>query len=390
MKIAMIGQKGVPVQSGGVERHVEELGKRLVQRGHEVIIYNRLGYAEYDGNEYLGMKLKNIFTIKNKGLEAIIYSFLASFDSLFNNFDIIHFHALGPATMSFIPKIFNKKVVVTVHGLDWQREKWGKFAKLYLKLGEKASIYIPNRTITVSRKLKEYYEANYNKKVYYIPNGINMPKIVSSNNIKNYGLEKRKYILFLARIVPEKGCHYLLDAFSKLNTDLKLVIAGGSSYTDTYYRSLKKYESRNIIFIGEVVGEFVNELYSNALFYVLPSEIEGLPIGLLEAMSYGLCPLVSDIEENMEVIKANMCYGISFRSQNTVSLKEKLIYMINNHEYITQIGKAAQEYVLQMYNWDNAVNQLENLYKDTIKGKTKGSNFGKQKWREVPNYYDNN
>lgn len=370
MKIAMIGQKGIPVSAGGVERHVEEIGKRLVQRGHNVTVYNRLGYSETESSKYYGIDLKETYTIHNKALEPVIYSFLASIDSIFRNYDIVHYHALGPASMSFIPRLSSKKIVVTVHGLDWQREKWGAFAKLYLKLGEKACVYFPHKTITVSSKLKTYFENKYNKTVYYIPNGVNRPEIYPVSIIsEKFGLDKNSYILFLARIVPEKGCHYLVEAFKQIKTNVKLVIAGGSSYTDKYYSELQKNASDNVIFTGEVRGKMLNELYSNALFFVLPSEIEGLSLSLLEAMSYGLCPLVSDIEENIEAICSdNRCYGYSFTSGNADSLKVILVYMLDNMEEVAKKGELAREYILKKYSWDNVTDELEELYKSILTG----------------------
>ncbi len=364
MKIAMIGQKGIPVTSGGIERHVEEICKRLAQRGHDVTVYNRQGYQEYDGGEYCGIRLKTTFTVNNRSLEAMVYSFLASINAVFKGYDIVHYHALGPSVMSFIPRIFGKKVIVTVHGLDWQRKKWGRFARLYLKLGERISAYVPHKTVTVSDKLKKHYLSRYGKEAVFIPNGILKPDEKQADIIKRYGLDKNNYILFLARLVPEKGCHYLLKAFDKIDTGIKLVIAGGSSYSDEYCSELAKYKKENIIFTGEVKGDLTKELYSNALFYVLPSEIEGMPISMLEAMSYGICPLVSDIEENMEVLNSEgNSFGFSFTSKDADSLKEKIEYMLENQEKVLRMGMAAKEYVLKKYNWDTVTESLEQAYK---------------------------
>src|SRR5690554_2989867 len=269
MKIAMIGQKGVPALSGGVERHVEEIAKRLVKSGHEVTVYNRSTYTGFRENSYEGINIKNIKTLENKNLEAIVYTFKATVNALFKGFDIIHYHALGPTSLSFIPRIFRKNIVVTIHGLDWQRDKWGKLAKTYLKLGELCASRFPQRIISVSKNLQNYFIDKYQKspdEVVFIPNGVNIKPPVEALEIKKIGLEKNNYILFLARIVPEKGAHYLIEAYNKLKTTKKLVVAGGTSYTDDYMKKLKSMakKNKNIIFTGNVQGRILDELYSNA------------------------------------------------------------------------------------------------------------------------------
>lgn len=367
MKIAMIGQKCVPAASGGVERHVEELSRRLVERGHMVTVYNRRGYLKNKTGTYSGIHLKEIFTVRNKNLEALLYAFLASVKAILDRQELVHYHALGPAAMCFIPRIFGKKVVTTIHGLDWQRAKWGKLARAYLKLGEAVSVCFSHRIIVVSGKLKKYMDAKYPdsaEKIVYIPNGVPPAEILPAIEItEKYGLDSKGYILFLARLVPEKGCHYLLKAFCEINRDIKLVIAGGSSYSDQYCRELMKYSSDKIIFTGDVHGNLLKELYSNALFYVLPSEIEGLPISLLEAMSYGLCPLVSDIEENMEVISSETDCGYHFQSANVEDLRVMLETMLSNVEKVFDKGLLAKRLVEERFRWDTAVDRTDELYK---------------------------
>lgn len=367
MKIAMIGQKAIPAVSGGVERHVEELSRRLVSRGHSVTVYNRRGYAAAGQKNYAGIRLKEIFTIGSKSLEAPLYSFLAAIDAAAGDYDIVHFHALGPAAVSFIPRIFRKKIIVTIHGLDWQRSKWGRLARLYLKFGEKASVWFSNRTVAVSKSLKHYIENKYGKECIYIPNGVTIPETRDAKLITTiYGLQKNEYILFLSRLVPEKGCHYLINAFKSVNKGIKLVIAGGSSYTSSYCSGLLRHSSPDIIFTGEVRGSLLEELFSNALFYILPSEIEGLPISLLEAMSYGLCPLVSDIPENLEVISGEEMCGFSFHTKDAGSLKDMLEYMLSKPVEVAKKGGFAKELVKSRYNWDEIATRTEELYKSVL------------------------
>ncbi len=366
MKIAMIGAKGIPAVSGGVERHVEELAARLAAMGHTVTVYNRRGYAPRGLKETRSIRLREIFTVKNKFLEAPIYSLFASVRALIDRQELFHYHALGPAMMAFLPRLFGKKTVVTVHGLDWQRAKWGRFARAYLKWCETAAIVFPHKTIVVSNKLKKYFGGKYEKragKIECIPNGVTPAQAPAERKMaEKYGLEHKKYILFLARLVPEKGCHTLLKAFDGLDCDVKLVVAGGSSHSDEYCRELYQYASDKIIFTGEVFGDQIKELYSGALFYVLPSEIEGMPISLLEAMSYGLCPLVSDIEENMEVLLQLGGCGFSFRSGDAGNLRERLLYLLAHPGDVAARGALAQEYVTRTFDWDTAADKTEATY----------------------------
>lgn len=363
MKIGMIGQKGIPSRAGGVEIHVEEIASRLVDSGNDVTVYCRKSYCDEIKDKHKGIKLKYIPSLNTKHLDAITYTFLASIDAVFQDYDVVHYHALGPSLLSFIPRMFGKKVICTVHGLDWKREKWGKMGKLALKLGEFATAKFPHKTISVSESLNRYYNETYNNETSYIPNGVDDKKVVEAKEIKEkYFLEKDNYILFLARLVPEKGAHYLIEAYNQLDTDKKLVIAGGSSHTDDYVKKLKLMtkDNPNIIMTGFVSGRILDELFSNAYLYVLPSEIEGLPISLLEAMSYGQCCLVSNIEENTDVIKE---YGYSFITEDVCSLKKELKYLIDRPDKVEDIRKVVKDYVQREFDWDVVSNKTEEAYK---------------------------
>lgn len=366
MKIAMIGQKGIPSRVGGVEIHVEEIASRLVNKGHDVTAYCRKNYCDGSFQEYKGINIKYIKSINNKHLDAITYTFLATIDAIKRDFDIIQYHALGPSMLAFIPKLFGKKVVCTVHGLDWQREKWGKVAKLALKFGEYACAKFPHKTITVSNGLVNYYKEKYNKDIVYIPNGIDKKHKLKCKIIKEkYNLDKDGYILFLARLVPEKGAHYLIEAFNKINTDKKLVIAGGSSHSDSYVDRLKLIakDNPNILFTGFVKGDILAELFTNAYFYILPSEIEGLPISLLEAMAYGQCCLVSDIKENLEVVED---HSQSFKNKDVNDLHKKIEWLINNPDEVNKYKLISEDFILSKYNWNKIVDEIEGLFNELI------------------------
>lgn len=364
----MIGHKRVPSREGGVEIVVEELSTRLVKMGHQVDIYNRKGKNVQDKNadkqnkrikEYKGTRIITIPTINKKGIDALIYSFFASIRALFGKYDVLHYHAEGSCAMLWIPHLFRKRIVVTIHGLDWQRSKWGGFATKYIKFGEKLATKYADEIIVLSKGVQKYFKDTYNRDTHFIPNGVNKPTIRKSDIIKKkYGLDENQYILFLARIVPEKGVQYLIDAYKQINTDVKLVIAGGASHTNDFLEEIKRKasEDNRIIMTGFVQGEEFEELYSNCLIYCLPSDVEGMPISLLEAMSYGKLCLVSNIEENVQVIE-NM--GVTFEKGNINDLKYNLENILNSEQEINK--EEIKKYILMKYNWDDMVNKTERL-----------------------------
>jgi len=271
--------------------------------------------------------------------------------------------------MIWIPHFLGIRTVATIHGLDWQRSKWGGFATKYLKLGEKTAAKYADEIIVLSKNVQQYFKDTYDRDTVYIPNGISKTEIREAQIItEKYGIGKDDYILFLARLVPEKGLDYLIEAFGKLDTDKKLVIAGGSSHTNDYVESIKKKvdkinektaKDKCIIMTGFVQGRELEELYSNAYVYVLPSDIEGMPISLLEAMSYGNCCLVSNIDENAEVLGT---HGEKFSKSNVNSLYKKLCELIQDEDKVQSYRQNVKDYVLSEYSWDKVVDQTEKLY----------------------------
>ena len=311
---------------------------------------------------YRGVRLITIPTFQNKKLNAIVYSFLATLRALFGRYDVIHYHAEGPCVMLWIPKLFGVRVIATVHGLDWQRSKWGNFASYILKLGEKVAARYADEIIVLSKNVQDYFAETYKRTTVYIPNGVNLPEKYGADIIREkYGLEEDGYILFVARIVPEKGIHYLIDAFYKIHTDKKLVIAGGSSHSPEYrdkIRAMAKKDGR-IVLTGFVQGRELAELYSNAAVFVLPSDVEGMAISLLEAMSYGNCCLVSDIEENTEV---TLDKAETFRRGDVKDLRKKLVYLLENNEIREKYKQNSQSYICGKYSWDEVVQRTVDLY----------------------------
>lgn len=371
ISIAMIGQKHIPSREGGVEIVVEELSTRMVKKGYHVSVYNRKSKHAMDKKQkitnitnYKGVELKYALTIDKKGLAAMTSSFFGSLQILFSKADVVHYHAEGPCAMIPLIKFFSKKkIVATIHGLDWQRAKWGSgFASKYIKFGEKMAAKYADEIIVLSNNVQEYFKNTYNRKTNFIPNGVNKPQILKPDIIKKkYKLKKEDYILFLGRIVPEKGIHYLIEAFNKIDTNKKLVIAGGASDTDSYYSELKEKAkaNKNIIFTGFVQGQELEELYSNAYIYCLPSDLEGMPLSLLEAMSYGLCCLTSDIKECSDVIADK---GKTFLKSNVDDLTAKIQQLLEDENLVKKYKKESQNYILEKYNWDDIVEKTLKLY----------------------------
>ena len=366
VRIAMIGHKHIPSREGGIEVVVEELSTRMVKLGHSVTCFNRKGRHVSGGKieklkEYKGVKIKEVFTIERKGLAAMTSSLFATLSASFSNYEVIHIHAEGPAFFSFIPHLLHKKVVVTIHGLDWDRAKWSGFAKWYIKQGEKNAVKYADEIIVLSQGVKDYFLKEYGRETKFIPNGVNKPEIREADEIKKWGLEKDNYVLYLGRIVPEKGEHYLIEAWKKIESDKKLVIAGGISDTAGYGKELKDLAAGDdrIIFTGFVQGQVLEELYSNAYIYCLPSDLEGMPLSLLEAMSYGNCCLVSDIDECASVIEDK---GVTFRKSDVEDLKEKLEWLIGHEEEVKKYKAEAAEFICSKYNWDDVVEKTMELY----------------------------
>jgi glycosyltransferase involved in cell wall biosynthesis len=330
-----------------------------------VTVYCRPYYTTTNEEFYKGIRLKKIPTINSKNFDAITHTLLSTGHILFRDYDIVHYHAIGPATLSVFSRFFGKRTVATVHGLDWQREKWGKKAQTYLKMGERSSVWFPHATIAVSRFLKEYLERKYRKPVNYIPSATNDPVYLAPSKIKSYGLEGGDYVLFVARLVPEKGCHFLIEAFNRLKTDKRLVIAGGSSHSDDYVKDLQRMASDNVIFTGYVYGDELHELYTNAYCYVQPSTIEGMPITLLEAIAYGRCVIASDIPANLEVVKDT---GLIFQTENVDDLERMLVQTLDNPDMVEHLGKRAQEMGVTEYSYDSIAEKTLKLYAAVANG----------------------
>ena len=374
MKVAMVGHKIIPSRRGGIEKVLTSLCPLLVEEGAEVTCYNRSSDKvenEYVGTvvdkKYCGVKLKKAFTLNARGVSAMMASFTAAIGAAFGKYDIVHFHAEGPCAAMWIPKMFGKKCVATVHGLDWQREKWGKgFASKYIKFGEKVMAKYADEIIVLSESAAKYFKDTYNRDTVLINNGIEKPDKKQADKIKElYGISKDEYICMVSRLTAEKGVHYLIDAYNSINTDKKLVIAGDTSDTDDYVELLKKKAegNPNIIFTGFISGDVLDEIYSNAYLVALPSDIEGMSLSLLEAMAYGNAVLCSDIPENTLVVEDK---AIHFEKSNISDLADKLQMLCDKQDIRDDYKKNAEEFILGKYNWNDVAKSTHNLYKKVL------------------------
>ena len=359
MKIAMFGHKTVLSRSGGVEVVVRELSTRMAALGHEVTCYNLGGQPE----SYQGVSLKPVPAFGGKGLSAVTAGFFAALAASFSDADVVHIHAEGPAFFCWIPRLFGKRVIVTVHGLDWQRAKWCRsLGRFYIRAGEKAAVRFADGIIVLSRNLRQYFLDTYGRETVYIPNGITRPEPAAPALIRELGLEKDSYLLFLGRLVPEKEIHTLITAFRGLDTGKKLVIAGASSDTDCYVRKLKAMAGSDprILFTGFAEGQLLSELYSNAYLYILPSRVEGMPISLLEAMSFGNCCLVSDIPELAEVVED---HGITVPCGNAPALRAALEALLADPATVARHKAAAADFICGKSDWNTIVEKTLELYR---------------------------
>ncbi len=369
----MLGHKRIPSREGGVEIVVDELATRMVQDGHSVVCYNRGGKhvsgKEFDTQtkkqkEYNGIRLKKVWTIDKKGLAAVTASFFATIRAAFGRYDVVHFHAEGSCFFMWLARLFGKRCIVTVHGLDWQREKWKSgFASKFIKGGEKRAVKRAHEIIVLSEGVQNYFRETYGRETRFISNGVNRSEIREAKWIaQQYGLTKDSYILFLGRIVPEKGVKALVEAFKYVKTDKKLVIAGGSSDTEEFFAEIRALASEDprIILTGFVSGAPLEELYSNAYVYALPSDLEGMPLSLLEAMSYGNCCLTTAIPECAEVVEDK---AVVIPQKDFGALVGALQHLCDNPDEVAEYKATAADFITNKYNWDEVAAKTLELYR---------------------------
>jgi glycosyltransferase involved in cell wall biosynthesis len=366
-KIAQIGSRGMPGHSGGVERVVEAVAPRLAERGNEVVVY----CADEPGPRtvnYRGVTLQRIKAPRSKHFDTISRSFVASMKEMWGSTQIVHYHGSGSAPLAILPRLMGKKVIVTVHGLDWQRRKWNIFGKLFLRFGEWAAVRFPHKTVVVGPDLKTELDKLYNVRTLLIPNGVEDRTPRPPRRIaEEFGLGERNFVLFLARLVPEKQVHTLIEAWMGLENKggQQLVVAGPAWHSAEYAASLHEMakDDPSVRFVGEVGEEVLEELYSNCSAYVLPSEVEGMSLSLLDSMAFGACVISSDIPANSYVVGDA---GMTFPVRDANALRERLKVVIEQPEVVEGYRKAAKDRITHEFRWDRVTDRWQDLYAELM------------------------
>jgi glycosyltransferase involved in cell wall biosynthesis len=377
LRIAMIGQKGLPATFGGIEHHVEELGARLVERGHEVTVFCRRNYSDGRRGKYRGMRLLDLPTVQTKHLDAIVHSALATASAMRGSYDVLHYHALGPGVLAVLPRVVSRaKVVLTVHGLDDERAKWGSMAKSLLKSAGWLSARVPHATVVVSRDLERHYADVRGRRARYIPNGVRTQKPEPAEPVMHrFGLEAGRYVLFVGRLVPEKAPDLLLRAFRQVETHHRLVLAGGSSFTEDYLETLRRLAAQDprVVLPGYVFGAELAALYQNAAAFVLPSSLEGLPLTLLEAVSYGTPVVASAIAPHVEILGEDRPGGRLFPPGDEGQLAQALTQVLANPDDERLGAASLRDDVLRAYDWDAAAEATEALYRHIVSRRSRSA-----------------
>lgn len=362
MKIALLGTRGIPASYSGFETCVEQLGKRLVERGHDVTVYCRKHHIKYDGVLYKGMKLVKLDTVRNKYLDTIVHSFISSLHALFHRYDIALYFIAGNSPVTWIPRIVGTKTILNVDGLDWEREKWPVFAKKYIQFSEFLATRLPNMYLTDCAVVQDYYQTKYNSKPPYIPYGSEVSILPSGDTLRKFGLEQNKYILFVGRLVPENCAHHLITAFRKMQTDLKCVIVGSSSYSDDYINELHALAQGDprIVFTGYAFGKDYFELGSNALIFVETSGVGGTHPALTEAMGFGNCIIVNNTPPNLETIAdAGVSYDGKLGGESLYLILQELI---TNRKLVDEYRKRALNRANTYYSWESVTDDYEMMF----------------------------
>ena len=368
MRIVMMGCRGIPATYGGVEKAVEELSVRLARQGHEVTVLCRSHYTP-KMRAYENVHIVRLPTIRQKHLEMILHTLLSTLYVSVKRYDLVHIHSVDPAIVTPLVRLFHP-VVATSHGQAYRRDKWGRAFRTLSRIAERVFIATPCKCTAVSKTLCDYYARTYNKTAEYIPNGVTLQEPVGPEPIRRFGLDKDSYILFVGRLLATKGPKLLIDAYRKTRPDLKLVIVGGSSHTDKYEQMLRKEAGPDVLFLGYQYGESLKALYSNCRLFVFPSSIEGLPLVLLEALSFQRPVLFSDIPENREIADG---LGISFKSGDVDDLAEKLSYALSDAHPFEPLLPAIPARLSRDYNWGSVAEQYAKVYQQVLAGYEGGS-----------------
>ena len=369
LSIAMIGTRGLPASYGGVEMAVEALSRELVKRGHTVSVYGRSAYCDAHLRELDGVEQIPLRQINTKHLEALSHTALSTAHAIIRRkFDIVHFHATGPTMLSLATRALRMPTVATIHGLDWRREKWGTGARYALRIAAKVAATVPHRTITVSQELARLVDTEYGRSAAYIPNGVSLVGLDLQSHVE--GLQAGRFVLLLGRIVPEKQAHLLIQAFRKVESDYRLAIVGPSSHSDTYVHEVEELAQADdrVLLLGPRYGAEKAWLLHNAVAFVQPSTLEGLPIALLEALALDKFTIVSDIPENVEAVTldGDQPHGLVFRTGDVDDLTRKLTLALSPESRLLSEIPGVGQLVRERYDWERVASETEDVYRQAI------------------------
>ncbi|HXZ32358.1 MAG TPA: glycosyltransferase [Terriglobales bacterium] len=366
MRIAMIGIKAIPARFGGFETAVDELSRGLVKLGHQVVVYNRTGMSSQAGLSYKGVELAALPTVRSKNLSTICHAFLSTLHVMFRKADVVHYFTTGATLFAPLPRLMGKKVVCSVDGTDWQRAKWGRLARWYLRLSERLAVFFCHGLISDSSEVLNYYRRNYSAASSCIVYGMREHRSDKRDALERFGLHEREYVLFVGRLVPENNVHHLIKAFVRVRTSKKLVIVGDDPWERDYICSLRSTRDPRVIFTGGVYGDGYTQLQQNAYLFVLPDEVGGTHPALVEAMGFGNCVLVNDTPSNLEVIADA---GFSYRgSEGDENLGQQLQMLVDEPALVEKYRRRAWQRAQEHYRWEDVVRQHELLYQRILGG----------------------
>ena len=366
MRIAMLGMRGVPANYGGLETVAEEVGARMVERGHRVTVYCRAHNSPTSDTVHRGMRRVVLPSLNQKHVDTPTHTAASSMHALFHRSDAVHLFGVGNAPWLPLLRLAGRGTVISVDGMDWRRRKWGPRTKALLERSSVFAIRASGACITDSREVARYYAERFGREPHYIAHGVDTAPVTTRAALDVYGLPGRGYLLFVGRVTPEKGVHHLIDAFRPLETSMQLVVVGDGSGDPPYWRSLQERAAVDprVRLLGPVYGPAVRELFANCFLYVQPSEIEGTALSLVEAMGYGACTLVSNIAENLETVGSA---GLSFDIARPVeSLRERLSELLDAPERVQRCAAACREYARENYDWERVADEHEALYRKVI------------------------
>jgi glycosyltransferase involved in cell wall biosynthesis len=362
MKIALLGTRGIPASYSGFETCVEQLGQRLVGRGHEVTVYCRSHHVSYEGTHYKGMRLVKLPTIANKYLDTMVHSFLSSLHALSQRYDVALYFIAGNSPTTWIPRLVGTRTILNVDGLDWKREKWPALAKQYIQFAEYLATKLPTAYLTDSHVVQGYYRNRFKDEPPCIPYGSEVEVLPPGETLARFGLEPRQYVLFVGRLVPENRAHHLVQAFQGLDTELKCVIVGDAAYAEEYVASLKASAQSDprVLFTGYVFGAGYHELGSNAHIFVETSGVGGTHPALVEAMAFGNCVVVHNTPENLETIGDA---GFAYEGQaGGNDLRRVLQRLLGDPELVLEYRQRAHQRTQKHYTWDAVTDAYERLF----------------------------